>query len=120
MSTRIQFASKLLSAAFSAGLVARNRDPRPLVIPRVRDDAIEYLMYLLREVKFEGTLLKNPYIASVGLEGLSLQDRLRHLPGMAFKRQGGHVEFGWCYPDLRAWADGNLCQRQKRLAPSVQ
>jgi hypothetical protein len=35
MSTRIQFASKLLSAAYSAGLVASNRDPRPLVFPLV-------------------------------------------------------------------------------------
>lgn len=67
MATRIQFASKLLSAAFSAGLIASNRDPRPLAIPRVPDDALEYLMYVLREVSFEGTLLDNHYVASVGL-----------------------------------------------------
>lgn len=52
MATRVRFASKLLSAAFSAGLVASNRDPRPLVIPRVPNEALEYLMYLLREVQF--------------------------------------------------------------------
>jgi hypothetical protein len=45
MSTRIQIASKLLSAAHAAGLVAGNRDPRPLVFPRVPDDALEYAVY---------------------------------------------------------------------------
>ena len=67
MSTRIQFGSKLLSSAFAAGLVASNRDPRALQYPRVADEALTYLMYLLREVDFAGTLLDNPYTASVGL-----------------------------------------------------
>ena len=66
MATRIQFASKLLSAAFAAGLVASNRDPRPLSI-RASPTRRSYLMYLLREVDFAGTLLENPYLASVGL-----------------------------------------------------
>ena len=105
MTTRIQFASKLLSAAYSAGLIASNRDPRPIVVPRVRDEALEYLVYLLREVQFEGTLIKNPYLASVGLEGRELEDRLRSLPGLAFKRQGDLLEFGWRHADLAAWAD---------------
>lgn len=116
MATRIQFASKLLSATFSAGLVATNRDPRPVVIPRVPDDAVEYLMYLLREVQFEGTLLQNPYVASVGLEGSSLEDRLRSLPGLAFRRQGDLLDYGWRYPDLRAWSDANLGLSGSRLA----
>jgi hypothetical protein len=108
LSTRIQFASKLLSAAFSAGLVASNRDPRPIVVPRVGDDALEYLLYLLREVQFEGTLLNNPYAASVDLQGPALENRLRHLPGMAFRRQGDLLEFGWRYADLDAWANANF------------
>ena len=108
MSTRIQFASKLLSAALSAGLVTSNRDPRPLSDPRIDDDALEYLMYLLREVEFAGTLLDNPYTRSVGLSGGFLEDRLRALPGMRFRRQGDLVDFGWQYPNLRAWAAANL------------
>jgi hypothetical protein len=107
MATRIQFASKLLSAAYSAGLVGRNRDPRPVVIPRVPDEALEYLMYLLRNVQFEGTLLQNAYVASVGYEGAALEDRLRSLSGLAFRRQGDLLDFGWRYPDLRAWAAAN-------------
>jgi hypothetical protein len=116
MATQIHFASKLLSAAFSAGLVATNRDPRPVLIPRVPDRALEYAMYLLREVRVGGTLLQNPYLASVGLEGASLDDRLRSLPGLAFTRQGDLLEFGWRYLDLREWAAANLGARAELAA----
>lgn len=105
MPTKIQFASKLLSAAFSAGLIASNRDPRPLVFPRLEDDALAYLMYLLREVRMEGSLLENPYVASVGLDQSVLEDRLRGLSSLTYKRQGDLVDFAWKYPTLDAWAD---------------
>lgn len=104
MSTRIQLASKLLSGAHAAGLVTSKRDPRPLAYPRVPDDALEYLVHLLREVDFEGTLLRNPYVASVGLTGGLLEDRLRGLPGLRFRRQGELVDFGWQHADLAAWS----------------
>lgn len=105
MATRIQLASKLLSAAFAAGLVANNRDPRSLTWPRVGDDALTYLMYLLREVKFTGTLTDNVYLRSVGLDGGMLDDRLRALDALQFRRQGDLVDFGWRYPSLDLWAD---------------
>lgn len=105
MSTRIQFASKLLSASYSAGLVGKKRDPRTLTLPRVPNDALEYLLYLLREVEFEGSLLKNPYLASIGLEERDLETRLRTLPGLEFVRQGDLAEFGWRYPNLDAWSE---------------
>ena len=121
MATRIQFASKLLSAAFSAGLIATNRDPRPVVIPRVPDEALEYLLYLLREVQFDGTLLENPYVTSVGLEGSSLDERLRGLPGLVFRRQGDLLDFGWRYPNIRAWADAHVgCAELSRLAGAAR
>lgn len=110
MSTRIQFASKLLSAAYAAGLVATKRDPRPLVVPTVSDEALEYLIYLLRGVRFEGTLLDNPYLGSMGLEGWYLRERLRGLPGLDFDRQADLVAFEWRHPNLDAWADANLPQ----------
>jgi hypothetical protein len=116
MATRIQCASKLLSAAFSAGLVSVNRDPRPMVTPRVPDDALEYVMYLLRGVTFEGTLLQNPYAASVGLDEGALAERLRALPALSFGRQGDLVDFGWRYPDLAAWADATCGQVDLPLA----
>jgi hypothetical protein len=120
MATRIQCASKLLSAAFSAGLVATNRDPRPVVIPRVPDEALEYLLYLLRGVQFDGTLLQNPYLASVGLDDSSLEERLRALPGLAFRRQGDLVDFGWRAPDLGAWAHARFGEAHEPLTRAAR
>jgi hypothetical protein len=111
MSTRIQFASKLLSAAYAAGLVGTNRDPRPVTFPRVTDEALEYLAYLLREVDFEGTLLSNPYVASVGLTGGLLEERLRALPGLELRRQGELLDLGWRHDGLAEWGAANLGPR---------
>ncbi|MFN9622626.1 MAG: DUF1819 domain-containing protein [Cyanobacteriota bacterium] len=103
-STRLQLASKLLSAAHSAGLIQGKRDPRPIVFPLVPDDALTYLLHLLREVVFEGTVVANPYLRSVGLEGSLLNDRLKRLPDLSYGRQGDLVDMGWKHRDLAAWA----------------
>ena len=116
LASRIQFASKLLSAAYAAGVVATNRDPRKLALPRVSDEALAYLMYLLREIRFEGTLLANPYLASVGLEQGILEDRLRTLRSLAFRRQADLVDFGWHYVDLAAWSQASLHSEPVLLA----
>jgi hypothetical protein len=108
MTTRIQFASKLMSCALAAGLLDRNRDPRGLVLPRVSNEALGYLMYLMREFEFEGTQLDNPYLKSVGLDGSWLQDRLRDVPGLGFQSQAGLVDFQWKYSGLRQWAQAEL------------
>ena len=102
--THVQFASKLLSAAFTAGLVATHRYPRPLTFPRVPDDAIAYLLYLLRHITFEGTLLDNPYFSSVGLDPLSLEHRLRNSSVVTLRRQADLIDLDWAYPDLVTWA----------------
>ncbi|TVQ94625.1 MAG: DUF1819 domain-containing protein [Deltaproteobacteria bacterium] len=105
--TRIQCASKLLSSAYAAGLVGSNRDPRPIALPRVPDDALTYMLYLLREVDYEGELLDNPYLRSVGLDGRVLDDRLRGLSALRFQRQADLVDFGWQYPSFSAWAQAS-------------
>ena len=104
MATRIQFASKLLTAANAAGLVIGIRDPRPLAVPPIPNDALAYLLHLLRDLQFTGTLLDNPYLASVGLTGPELDARLRALDTLTFRRQGALVELEWAYADLRTWA----------------
>jgi len=104
MATRIQFASKLLTAANVAGLVIGIRDPRPLAFPQVPDEALTYLLYLLRELQIAGTLLDNPYLASVGLAGPELDTRLRSLDAVRFRRQGSLVELEWTHSNLAAWA----------------
>ena len=103
-STRLQLASKLLSTAHSAGLIEGKRDPRPILFPLVLDDALTYLLHLLREVDFEGTVLVNPYLRSVGLEGVLLNDRLKRLPDLSYARQGDLVDMGWKHRGLAEWA----------------
>jgi len=105
--TCVQFASKLLSAALEAGLVSR-RDPRTLSFPPIPNLTLAYLLYLLREVKFEGSLTSNPYLVSVGIDADTLAQRARTLPGVKLRRMMGLVEFDWAYPDLAAWAAGEI------------
>lgn len=104
MSTRLQLASKLLTAAHGAGLVASTRDPRPLAYPRIDAVALGYLLYLLRGIDVDGSLLDNPYLKSLGLAGGVLEDLLRRAPGLHFRRQGDLVDFGWQHADLADWA----------------
>lgn len=118
MSTRIELAGKLMSCAYAVGLLGSNRDPRPLKLPRVRDEALAYLMYLLRGVDFDGTLLENPYVASVGLDGRSLEERLHSVPGLHLRRQGDLLDFGWQYPGLGAWGDG-FCGASTEMTSST-
>ncbi len=101
--TRTQFATNALSAACAAGLIAGKRDPRTVTCPAVPNDALGYLLYLLRGVRIDGTLLENPYLASVGLTGPSLDDRLRGLPGVGFRRQGDLTAFEWAFDGLESW-----------------
>ena len=104
--TCIQFASKLLSAASEACLLSAKKDPRKLLVPRVPDIALAYLLHLLRGLQFQGALTANPYLASVGL--VPNDARLASLPGVQCRRMGDLVDFKWAAPDLRAWADLHL------------
>lgn len=104
MSTRIQLASKLLSAAFSAGVVGHNRDPRPLTWPRVEDPALTYLMYLLRGIDFDGTLLENPYLRSVGLDADAVARRFHGSGALQIRRQSGLLDISWAHDGLEEWA----------------
>lgn len=107
-STCTQFASKLIAAAAEAGLLSPKRDPRSLLLPKVPDLALAYFMYLLRETRFQGTLTDNLYLASVGLDGGFLDQRLKNLPGLTFHRMGHLTEFDWAAPDLVGWAEATL------------
>jgi hypothetical protein len=106
--THTQLASKLLTTARLAGLVSGRRDPRELRLPRVLDDALTYLLYVLRDVTIRGTVLDNPYLRSVGLEGRFLESRLARLAALDYRRTADVVEPGWRYPDVTAWAAAEL------------
>lgn len=112
MATRQQFATQLLATAKAAGLVMAAKDPRRLAFPRVTDEALTYLLYLLRGVEFEGTLSDNPFLASVGLTLRIAEERMRALSALHFKRQGDLVDFGWVYGDLDAWAHATVAAQE--------
>lgn len=102
--TAIQFGSKLLSTTLEAGLVAGRRDPRTLTFPRVPNQALAYLLFVLRGVSFEGSLLDNPYLASVGLTGAVLDQRLASFPGLTFRRVGNVTDLEWVAPSFESWS----------------
>jgi hypothetical protein len=106
--TCVQFASKLLSAASEAGVISPKRDPRTLLVPKVPDLALAYFLHVLRGVRFAGTLTENPYLASVGLVEGFLDQRLRALPGITFRRMGQLTEIHWDAPSLTEWAEATL------------
>jgi len=106
--TAVQVASKLLSATSEAGLISPRRDPRTFLLPKVPDLALAYLLHLLRSLRFAGTLTENPYLASVGLAEGFLDQRLRTLPGITFRRLAHLTELEWEAPTLAAWAEATL------------
>jgi hypothetical protein len=89
-------------------------------MPRVGDLPLTYLLYLLRGVRFEGTLAENPYLASVGLAGPALEARLRGLGALRFRRQGSLVEFGWWYEDLLSWAAATVFEAARASVGGVR
>ena len=105
--TRSKIASKMLTSAMTAGILASNRDPRTIRFPRVSDTALAYLMYLLREVRFDGTLIANPYVASVGFDADTLSRRLRTIPALGFRRQGELIDFQWQHDAMEQWAEAS-------------
>lgn len=102
--TTIRMATSLITAATSAGLCSDNQGTRTLKYPRVSDEALAYWLYFLKDLKFEGTLLTNSYLASVGLSEDFLEQRLLRLPGISFSRMGDLLEFTWHHPNLKIWA----------------
>ena len=96
--TRTQFASKLLASASEAGLL-EGKLTRKIVTPTVPDWALGYLLHLLRETKFKGTLSANPYLASVGISDLAARVG-SGIPGVAAKG----ADLVWAAPNLAAWA----------------
>lgn len=114
-STRIQFARKLLYSASEAGLVNGERDPREWRAPIVTEEALGYILYLLRSVQFQGTLIDNPYLASVGMTGPALERRMRTFSDATLRRQGDLFELSWRYNNLAEWAEARVLQGETHL-----
>lgn len=106
--TTRRMATGLLSTATEAGLCGPGtKGPRPVLRPQVPDEALAYLLYLLRGISVAGTLLENPYLGSVGLDPEALEPRLRRgVPGLDYRRMADVREFDWKFADLPAWVEG--------------
>ena len=70
--------------------------------------AVEYLLYLLREVSIEGGLLDSPYFHSVAPTSESEADAIRALRGVRLTALGDVRNLEWIYPDLTAWASAQM------------
>ena len=103
--TKVQFASKLLSCAFATKLLLKKVDPRPLSLPHVPDVALAYLLYALRGIEHQGTLFQNPYLASVGLCQEALFDRLSGLSDPRYRKMGTLHQLDWSHAKVSAWAE---------------
>lgn len=101
--SRAQFASKLMSAAMSAGLIKGNRDPRPLVLPAVPPSAVGYVLHLLRGVQFAGNLNDNVYLRSVGLDPVGLAAAMRSVPGISVQATSNLVDVHFAHGSLLDW-----------------
>jgi len=101
--TATKFGSNLLATAFEAGLITERRDPRPLTPVAAPEMAIAYVLYLLREVTFEGSLTDNLYLRSLGVGTDSFRFLAARMPGVRFAELGGVAELTFTEPNLVAW-----------------
>ena len=99
----IKFASNLLATALDVGLVGGRRDPRKVTLPIVPDVALGYVLYLLRGITFEGSLVNNPYLRSLGLTPAAFRSVAHRVPGIRYAELGGVVDLTWLEPSLTAW-----------------
>lgn len=107
ISTRMQFTRKLIHSAEQAGLLVTGNDTAEQQAMRLDDTGLTYLFYLLRSTQYEGTLLQNPYIASLGFDADEIVARVRRIPAIGFQCQSGLQEFNWQYDSLEDWAEAS-------------
>ncbi len=107
LSTVQRLVAGLMGCLNEVGFTQKVTAIRPLSLPRVSDLALGYAMYLLRETDYEGTLSNNPYLASLGLAGEALQERLPRVPGLTFRKMSGVTDLEWHQDSLWGWAQAN-------------
>ena len=101
--TCIKFASNLLATGFEVGLIGGRRDPRLLPHPIPPELFLGYALYLLRDVRFAGSLTDNPYLRSLGVVPATLRTFAPRIPGVRIAELGGVAEISFLEPNLTAW-----------------
>jgi hypothetical protein len=107
-STTQRMAAGLSGCLNEVGYTSGTASIRPITLPNVSDRTLGYLLYLLKEIHFDGQFGDNPYLRSLGLVGDELHHRLRSAAGVRFQKLANVTELEWHYPDLRSWARGEL------------
>lgn len=99
--TCLKLAASLLSAAADAGLIDARRDPCTIKTPVVPHSTVGYVLYLLRGVSIEGSILDNPYLRSLGITPATFGAIAPRVPGIHYTEDGAII---FLEPSLDAWA----------------
>ena len=103
--TRNEFAKKLVSAAADVGILRReSKNEWRTGTPRVDDTALIYLLHLLNEIDFAGTLTENSCLRSVGIDSVTLASRLQKSSAITIHCQGQLTDVTWQHQSLIEWA----------------
>lgn len=111
-STAIKFGGNMLATAFEAGLLKDRKDPRKLTPPRIPREALEYVLYLLREIDIAGPVTGSDYLSSVLPDADSLPSNLQGSDAVRLQAIGDIQNFEWAYPNLAAWAEAQVSPAQ--------
>ena len=107
--TQAQMASKMLNCIRNTGLVSsENKETIQLRYPLISNRCVTYLLYTLREITFNGSLLENPYFKSVGLTGSFLTSQVNQSPSISIQQTGDHTSFEWKHPSLIEWGQNEF------------
>ena len=101
--TLTKFASNLLATAFDAGLIVGRREPRKLGVVHAPELVAGYTLYLLRDVRIQGTLTDNPYLRSLGITPSSFRTFAPRIPGIRYAELGSTADVAFTEPDLVTW-----------------
>ena len=108
-STQAQLASKMLSCIRSVGYVSKDTtNTIELRYPSVNQRALQYILYALREIEFQGSLLENPYLKSVGLTGSFLISQINQTSTISVNQLGDVTSLEWKYPTLLEWSNQEI------------
>lgn len=108
-STQAQMASKMMSTIRSVGYVSK--DSKTIIelrYPTVNQRALQYLLYALREITFQGSILENPYLKSVGLTGSFLISQINQTTTISVNQLADVTSLEWKYPNLLGWMNNEI------------
>lgn len=100
--TAERLVSGLTSSLSDAGFCRGRTSPRPIQVPPISDEALAYLLYLLKDTVFAETLLNNPYVRGTFL-GPDLHYRLKKLPAFTYHKQGSVSSLEWRHETFEDW-----------------